>query len=484
MLNVNRPLIHPLGAAILSALALTAGPFGTPVSSAAELRTLENQGRTLDYFLSLPDGFDSAKPYPVLLAIPPGDQTRELAQTGLDKYWEAEAKTRGWVIISPIAQKSRTFHSGLERSIPFLLDDIARTVTFEGGRAHLAGVSNGGKSAFRIATEFPNRFLSLTVLPGFPPDDRAELGLRSLKALPGGVAMHVGENDRDWLAPSRLVKQKLEAYGVPVTLEVWPGGGHVLDIKAIELFDVLDTKRVRPIAAPDLGQPVSLPATANEPAPPGSVATPPGSVATPAAAPAPVTQSPTPATTTTPAPGSASLPPPAPIPAPAPAPPPPAQPAARPQSLSAMDLLREETAVSAVLDNFHDAAAKADESRYFAHFAPEGVFIGTDATERWDLPAFRAFASPYFQKGKAWTYRSTERKITIAPGSVPGAEFAWFDEMLENDHLGVTRGSGVLRKIDGQWKISQYNLSIPLPNDLVDQVVPMIRAKSGAPATP
>ena len=34
--------------------------------------------------------------------------------------------------------------------------------------------------------------------------------------------------------------------------------------------------------------------------------------------------------------------------------------------------------VAAVLDDWHQAASVADEARYFGHFAPNGVFIGTD----------------------------------------------------------------------------------------------------------
>ena len=37
--------------------------------------------------------------------------------------------------------------------------------------------------------------------------------------------------------------------------------------------------------------------------------------------------------------------------------------------------------VAAVLDNWHQAASVADEARYLGHFAPDGVFMGTDATE-------------------------------------------------------------------------------------------------------
>ena len=127
--------------------------------------------------------------------------------------------------------------------------------------------------------------------------------------------------------------------------------------------------------------------------------------------------------------------------------------------------------VSRTLDDFHDAAARADEGRYFAHFAPGGVFLGTDGSERWDVAAFRAYAHPHFAKGTGWTYRATERHIDVAPDRT----VAWFDETLANESYGPCRGTGVLRKIGGEWKIAQYNLTIPIPNELAKTVVEMIR---------
>jgi len=103
----------------------------------------------------------------------------------------------------------------------------------------------------------------------------------------------------------------------------------------------------------------------------------------------------------------------------------------------------------------------------------DAVYIGTDATERWSLAEFRAFAEPYFEKGRGWTYVPTQRKIAIGPdGST-----AWFDELLENASYGTTRGTGVLVRDGEEWKIAQYHLTIPVPNDLAKQVVEMIRAK-------
>jgi SnoaL-like domain len=118
-----------------------------------------------------------------------------------------------------------------------------------------------------------------------------------------------------------------------------------------------------------------------------------------------------------------------------------------------------EQAAGSALDDFHDAAAKADEQRYFDHFAPGGVFLGTDATERWEVPAFRAYAHPHFARGKAWSFRAVRRIVTVR------GDLAWFDEDLETQNLGPARGSGVLSLRYGKWLIEQYVLSITVPND-------------------
>ena len=132
----------------------------------------------------------------------------------------------------------------------------------------------------------------------------------------------------------------------------------------------------------------------------------------------------------------------------------------------------DRAAVDHVLDDWHNAAAVADETRYFAHAAPDFVFLGTDSTERWDLASFRAFAHPYFAKGKAWTFTPRERHVDFAPGG----DVAWFDEKLDSASYGDTRGSGVLRRVNGEWKIAQYNLTIPIPNELAKEFVARIRA--------
>jgi len=148
-------------------------------------------------------------------------------------------------------------------------------------------------------------------------------------------------------------------------------------------------------------------------------------------------------------------------------------PSPTPVTPALFDRTTAERDVARELDDFHDAAAHADETRYFAHFAPEAVFLGTDVTERWDLAAFRAYAHPHFAQSKGWTYHPLRRAVALSPdGAV-----AWFDEDLRGDRVGPTRGSGVLVRSGGRWLIALYDLSITIPNERFDAVRAAIDGK-------
>ena len=140
-----------------------------------------------------------------------------------------------------------------------------------------------------------------------------------------------------------------------------------------------------------------------------------------------------------------------------------------------------EAEASAVVDRLHELATAADGPAYFDLFTPDARFVGTDATERWSVEQFRAYAMPYFSQGRGWTYHPRERVVTVL--DIPCQCIASFDELLDNDAYGVTRGSGVLVRTDGGWKIQQYVLSYAVPNDVAKDVTALIRAHP-APAVP
>lgn len=140
-----------------------------------------------------------------------------------------------------------------------------------------------------------------------------------------------------------------------------------------------------------------------------------------------------------------------------------------------------EQAIAAALDDWHEAAAAADEEGYFSQFAPDGVFLGTDATERWTVEAFREYAHPHFERGRAWAFTATRRAVIVDPAGA----IAWFDEDLDTENLGPVRGSGVMvRGDDGRWRIAHYVLSFTIPNDRVGELRELLTSEPPPPTAP
>jgi len=128
--------------------------------------------------------------------------------------------------------------------------------------------------------------------------------------------------------------------------------------------------------------------------------------------------------------------------------------------------------VAAVLNLLHAAASKADAKAYFNLFDEDANFIGTDVDEYWSLEEFKSYTIPYFNKGKGWTYVPRNREIKFSNSG----KVAWFHEVLDNKSYGTTRGTGVLVLTNNKkWLISQYHLTIPIPNYLAADMANKIK---------
>ena len=128
--------------------------------------------------------------------------------------------------------------------------------------------------------------------------------------------------------------------------------------------------------------------------------------------------------------------------------------------------------VAAALDKWHIDAAASNADAYFGAFTPDGIFLGTDASERWTREEFRAWAKPQFDAKKAWNFKPGKRNVYVNPDQ----SMAWFDEELTT-WMGPCRGSGVLAKTSEGWKIKQYNLTILVANEKLQDYLKLIGMK-------
>jgi len=221
-----------------------------PIAPLSVERVELADGSKMDYVAILPKSYSPDTTYPILVALPPGDQSAKLTANVAVSLYLREARERGWIVISPIAPRGRLFFDGAERRIPLLLFALADRYKPEGDRYHLAGLSNGGVSAFRLAIDQPGLFHSLLAFPGFPRerDDFARLG--RLRAVP--IRMIAGQHDNGWVEPMRNADRRLRGLGADVTLQVEPGEGHILGtVDGQRIFNILEPLRPPPGADED-----------------------------------------------------------------------------------------------------------------------------------------------------------------------------------------------------------------------------------------
>jgi len=129
----------------------------------------------------------------------------------------------------------------------------------------------------------------------------------------------------------------------------------------------------------------------------------------------------------------------------------------------------QQEVVNTLLDDWHKAAATADADAFFGKMTEDGIYIGTDASERWLRDDLREWSKFAFDREVAWAFEPQKREVYFSDNY----KTAWFEESLDT-WMGVCRGSGVLVKQAGEWKIKHYHLSVTIPNDLVNCFIHLV----------
>lgn len=189
-------------------------------------------GTSVHYKVILPANYDPAKTYPGVLAFGGGRQTMDIVERSIQRNWKDEAERRGYIIVLPAAPGGDLFFEGGERIFPEFLDEILKEYHIAGGKFHIAGISNGGISAFHIASLYPRYFLSITAFPGLHPEP-TDKNIQAISKL--CIYMHVGEFDQlGWTEPITRQANAFKQMGLNVHSTVEKGQKHRLETFAGE----------------------------------------------------------------------------------------------------------------------------------------------------------------------------------------------------------------------------------------------------------
>ena len=212
---------------------------GVPARASVLEQTKKVAGVTVQYKVVLPDGYDATKAYAGIIAFGGGQQTMNTVDGILSRNFQAEAEKRGYIVVAPAAPDGELFFEGGARIFPEFLKMILADYKIQGGKFHIAGVSNGGISALHVAAANPQYFLSVTAFPGYMWEP-SPARLQAISQM--CVFMYVGElDDYMWHAEMKREGELLRANGTVARYTVEKGQPHRLETlagaNAARLFD-------------------------------------------------------------------------------------------------------------------------------------------------------------------------------------------------------------------------------------------------------
>jgi predicted esterase len=205
-------------------------------------KTMTIGGIAVHYRIVLPKNYDASKPYPGVLGFGGGPQTMNVVENVIARNFRDEAEKRGYIVVVPAAPNDQLFFEGGERIFPEFLKQILADYKIRDNKLHIAGPSNGGISAFHVASLNPDYFLSITAFPGYLWEE-TPAHIQAISKL--CINMFVGELDpMGWQPLMQKQAAEFRAKGMTATYTVEKGQPHRLDTlagpNAARLFDLFD----------------------------------------------------------------------------------------------------------------------------------------------------------------------------------------------------------------------------------------------------
>jgi S-formylglutathione hydrolase FrmB len=186
-------------------------------------KTMTIGGIAVHYRIVLPKNYDASKPYPGVLGFGGGPQTMNVVENVIARNFWDEAEKRGYIVVVPAAPNDK----------------------IRDNKFHIAGPSNGGISAFHVASLNPDYFLSITAFPGYLWEE-TPAHIQAISKM--CIHMFVGELDpMGWQPLMQKQAAEFRAKGMTATYTVEKGQPHRLDTlagpNAARLFDLFDQEK-------------------------------------------------------------------------------------------------------------------------------------------------------------------------------------------------------------------------------------------------
>lgn len=179
-------------------------------------------GSELQVFLLRP-AETSTDPSPLVILM--GGGTGNIGISRDTSMWLGSGfARRGWMVAVPVSPNNRAFRGGGNNAlIPDLINALQQRDYIAGGKALLAGISNGGLSALEIARRNPEEYLGVVAVPAI---SRSVVDNEPLAGFP--VYLRIGGADQlGWAERFADTVDVMTRAGVDLDAAILDGAPHM-----------------------------------------------------------------------------------------------------------------------------------------------------------------------------------------------------------------------------------------------------------------
>lgn len=190
-------------------------------SFAQDRITLED-GSVLNVFI-VKSLATEAGPKPLIILMGGGPGNISISRD-TSRWLGSEFADRGWFVAVPVSPNNRAFR-GAENNqkIAYLIDELKKRDDVSSDKVLLAGISNGGISAFEIARRGPEDFLGVVAVPALTT---SAFDNRTLRDFP--IYLRIGGNDElGWAERFEEVVGALREAGVVLDAAIIDSAPHM-----------------------------------------------------------------------------------------------------------------------------------------------------------------------------------------------------------------------------------------------------------------
>jgi len=136
----------------------------------------EKEDQKRPYYLYLPDDYDPAEKFPLIIYLGMGEGRGDIALLSFYNAWQKENALAKYIMVVPQAY-GLWWDSQVESSLKRIWRTVFQKYSLDSNRIFLAGSSNGGIATYYYATTFPDRLAAMAESMGFPMLNRQNFDL-------------------------------------------------------------------------------------------------------------------------------------------------------------------------------------------------------------------------------------------------------------------------------------------------------------------